>query len=42
VSTYEEGDLVLFKTGAIVLHIAGCRPGSATPIGSIVRSARAS
>lgn len=27
VPTYEEGDLVLFESGAIVLHIAGSRPG---------------
>jgi len=27
IPTYEEGDLVLFETGAIVLHIAGRRPG---------------
>lgn len=27
VPTYEEGDLTLFESGAIVLHIAGQRPG---------------
>lgn len=27
IPTYEEGDLVLFESGAIVLHIAGRRPG---------------
>jgi len=27
IPTYEEGDLVLFESGAIVLHIAGCHPG---------------
>ncbi len=27
IPTYEEGDLVLFETGAIVLHIAQSRPG---------------
>ncbi|MDQ0068641.1 glutathione S-transferase [Variovorax boronicumulans] len=27
IPTYEEGDLVLFETGAIVLHIAERRPG---------------
>ena len=27
IPTYEEGDLVLFETGAIVLHIAGRRAG---------------
>src|SRR6202012_6136344 len=34
IPTYEEGDLVLFETGAIVLHIAerhpGLLPGDAT------------
>jgi glutathione S-transferase len=27
IPTYEEGDLVLFETGAIVLHIADSKPG---------------
>ena len=27
IPTYEDGDLVLFESGAIVLHIAGQRPG---------------
>lgn len=27
IPTYEEGDLVLFESGAIVLHIAGLHPG---------------
>lgn len=27
IPTYEEGDLALFETGAIVLHIAECHPG---------------
>ena len=27
IPAYEEGDLALFETGAIVLHIAGTRPG---------------
>src|SRR6186713_869327 len=27
IPTYEEGDLVLFETGAIVLHLAQHRPG---------------
>src|SRR3982751_1014122 len=27
IPTYEEGDLALFETGAIVLHIAGRHPG---------------
>lgn len=27
IPTYEEGDLVLFESGAIVLHVAGRRPG---------------
>src|ERR1700748_2984140 len=27
IPTYEEGDLVLFETGSIVLHIAECRAG---------------
>ena len=27
IPTYEEGDLALFETGAIVLHIAGCHAG---------------
>jgi len=27
IPTYEEGDLVLFESGAIVLHIAECFPG---------------
>jgi glutathione S-transferase len=27
IPTYEEGDLVLFESGAIILHIAGRRPG---------------
>jgi glutathione S-transferase len=27
IPTYEEGDLVLFETGAIVLHLAQSRPG---------------
>jgi glutathione S-transferase len=27
IPTYEEGDLVLFETGSIVLHIAGRHPG---------------
>ncbi|MDR6536039.1 glutathione S-transferase family protein [Variovorax soli] len=27
IPTYEEGDLTLFETGAIVLHIAECHPG---------------
>jgi glutathione S-transferase len=27
IPTYEEGDLALFETGAIVFHIAECHPG---------------
>src|SRR3954467_13276182 len=27
IPTYEEGDLVLFESGAIILHIADRRPG---------------
>ena len=27
IPTHEEGDLVLFESGAIVLHVAGRRPG---------------
>src|SRR3954469_2455058 len=27
IPTYEDGDLALFETGAIVLHIAGRHPG---------------
>jgi len=27
IPTYEEGDLTLFETGSIVLHIAECHPG---------------
>ncbi|MEP6721166.1 MAG: glutathione S-transferase family protein [Variovorax sp.] len=27
IPTYEEGDLALFETGSIVLHIAECHPG---------------
>ena len=27
IPTYEEGELALFETGAIVLHLAGTRPG---------------
>src|SRR6185436_4377000 len=27
IPTYEEGDLALFESGAIVLHVAECHPG---------------
>jgi glutathione S-transferase len=40
IPTYEEGDLVLFETGAIVLHIAerhaGLLPGGAEPRGRAI------
>src|SRR5437868_9059101 len=32
IPTYEEGDLALFETGAIVLHIAERHPGQPMPM----------
>ena len=49
IPTYEEGDLALFESGAIILHIAGlygacCRtmrmPGRARSPGCLLRSTR--
>lgn len=31
IPTFEQSDLVLFESGAIVLHIAGCHPGVLLP-----------
>ena len=32
IPTYEEGDLVLFESGAIVLHLAEAHPGTLLPV----------
>ena len=41
IPTYEEGDLVLFESGAIVLHLAEGHPGSGLLPGNVDARARA-